>query len=251
MVLARDVAGKKKRKKRSQCPSPDETDVFAGGESMVKLEPYPESYSLVAGFLSYQPAVGSELVSKKPKTKNFPDLSRDPRRHFEFAAPVRQLKPSISPLIAAPVEQFEPSDTQQDITSPTIKKVKTGISLTPATITRLLAIDTSFIKFPNYDVIAKKKVLYYLNCIETYAGFCTQMDEVNMQAGIVVGRILMDGAWCKVIISALKDQGARNMETPGKKFLATLRCVNDCLSIQVHYTLIVHIILSDLTCYRD
>ena len=117
----------------------------------------------------------------------------------------------------------------------TTKSMETGLLLAPTMIFSLLAIDISLIKVHNYNAIAKKKALHCHNDIQYYAGFCAQMNEVNMQSGIVFGRPMMDGAWCKVIIVALKRQDVQKRKRSRRKFLATLRCVIDCLSTQVRY----------------
>ena len=98
-------------------------------------------------------------------------------------------------------------------TNPQQTKAPAGPSkskIHPDTIVQLLSMNTSFLKVPSYTQVVKglighKKPLHNFQQMVRYVAFCEAVDEANKDAGIVVGRALMEAAWSKVVIEAVKD----------------------------------------------
>jgi hypothetical protein len=81
--------------------------------------------------------------------------------------------------------------------------------ISPATIERLLSIDTSFFGIPSYRSETKngeRKDIWYLKNVIRFVTFCKDLDQMNQTAGLgfVVGRALAEASWCKTVIRVYK-----------------------------------------------
>ena len=132
--------------------------------------------------------------------------------------------------------RHESEDTEDtDTPSPLVALALLKPLMSPDPIIRLLSIDTSFIKTLPYSPDRKsmhtnKSNFYYVINAVTYGGFCLRMDDMNLRAGIVVGRTLMEAAWCQTLVQALQEMDAKKDNRQSKRFLKTLRSLNDAMS---------------------
>lgn len=106
--------------------------------------------------------------------------------------------------------------------------------ISPATIERLLGVDTSFFAVPSYSKKTKNgrpKDTFYLKNLVRFVPFCKSLDQMNQEAGLgfVVGRAPAEAAWCKAVIKAYKKMDGAKQEREGKAFWANLECLSECL----------------------
>jgi hypothetical protein len=103
----------------------------------------------------------------------------------------------------------------------------------PTTIECLLAVDTSFIRIPDYSKKTNNgedKDIYFLKNTLRFIPYCNNLDDANRKSGgSVVGRALAEAAWCKTVIKIYKRMDVAKQERDGFLFWRNLGCVNDCL----------------------
>jgi hypothetical protein len=190
-------------------------------------DPYDKSRDKVFGATTEKNAVLIGALGKVPLAegpsiqpsifqlswKMEPTMIKDDRVH-QPPAPEQ-------PSVTKPPTAKTPKPNPPIAKNPPVAKELTDIQMAEASgmpfkkcihlnnIVDLLARDTSFIKIPTYDHILrgnsgyKKPFFHFYNQLR-FAKFCEDTDVANKDAGIVIGRPLMEAAWGKLVINAFK-----------------------------------------------
>lgn len=96
----------------------------------------------------------------------------------------------------------------------------------PSVVHRLLEIDTRLFDIPD-STIFKCKNIFELEHDYGYWSFCWSVQNYNEVNGFVIGRTLVEGAWCKIVTWFFKNSA------DGRKDVGLRKCVNsfnDCIA---------------------